>query len=115
MYHKERNADLLGESITGKHMGLVLLACLLVYSVALWRNGNSLKRVLASCVGVFIVSRGGAFLVRQAVLKLIGGWNHVDQVGVFLLVFLMPMLLYITIPVLAFRRKWFGIRKQSET
>ena len=46
------------DGITGKHMGSVLLACILVYSVVLWRNGRPLKRVLASCVAVFLIARG---------------------------------------------------------
>jgi len=103
--------DLLG-SIRGKHMGLFLLAAVLIYGYFVRRNGNPWRKVLAGCVGVFLASRIAAFALRQAILMLIGGWESAGDTGRVTLVFLMPALLYIAVPAVAFRHRWFGIERK---
>ena len=99
--------------IKGKHMGLVLLLSVAVYGYCVWRSGTPWRRVLGSCAGVFLVARGAAFVVRQVTVALIGGWKSAGETGLVLLVFAVPALIYIAVPVIAFRRRWFGIGERA--
>ncbi len=85
-------------------MGFILLVSVILYSAALRKNGVSWKATCLSSLILFIVARLLA-LVSQITPALIFGAAPNWTVAPFMV--LIPAAIYLILPVLALKKKWF--------
>jgi hypothetical protein len=81
----------------------------------MWKHNTPLARVAISSIAVFLIACFTTLLLRQGAVLAVGSWQYVDHWGRTSLVFVMPAVLYVLIPWMAFRWEWFGIGRRAAT
>lgn len=90
-------------------MGLILFVAVVIYGYYVKNHGNSLKKTILNCIYLFLVARlfGLFFQITPAVIL-----GTVPENILIFTAMIIPSILYIIIPIFAYRKAWFGIRKK---
>ncbi len=89
-------------------MGLILFVAVVIYGYYVRTHGNSLKKTILNCIFIFLIARlsGLFFQVTPAIIL-----GTVPDNIILITAMVIPSILYITIPIFAYRKAWFGITK----